>query len=53
MSIRALLMTKRVLDESGEAVRTPAGAKADLIRSYGPWDLFAATPYGLEIPARR
>jgi hypothetical protein len=53
MSTRALLIAKRILDGTGEAVRTPAGAKADLIRCYGPYDLATASPYGLEISARR
>ena len=38
MANRVLLLINRILDDTGEAVRTPSGVNVDLLRAYGRHD---------------
>jgi hypothetical protein len=54
MTNRVLLLLNRILDDTGEAVRTPSGVNVDLLRAYGRHDKGGLPHYfGNEIPSRR
>jgi len=53
MNSRVLLLINRVLDDAGEAVRTPSGVNVDLLRSYGRRGGGLPHYYGNEIPTER
>jgi hypothetical protein len=53
MNSRVLLLINRVLDDAGEAMRTPSGVNVDLLRGYGRQGHGLPHYYGNEIPTRR
>ncbi len=54
MNHRVLLLLNRILDDTGEAVRTPSGVNVDLLRAYGRHGKSGLPHYyGNEIPSRR
>ena len=54
MNNRVLLLLNRILDDTGEAMRTPSGVNVDLLRGYGRYHKSGLPHYyGNEIPSRR
>jgi hypothetical protein len=54
MNHRVLLLLNRILDDTGEAMRTPSGVNVDLLRAYGRHSKGGLPHYyGNEIPSRR
>ncbi|MGD0997697.1 MAG: hypothetical protein ABR941_05195 [Thermoleophilia bacterium] len=54
MTDRVLSALTRILDDAGEAMRTPSVVNVDLLRSYGRHHKNALPHYsGNEIPSRR
>ena len=54
MTNRVLSFLTRVLDGTGEAMRTPSGVNVDLLRAYGRHQKDGLPHYyGNEIPTRR